>query len=49
MRNLINMAVVAASCAIADAANIIMAPSVTSGQDIAVVWIHGMDCENTAY
>lgn len=49
MRNLFTMAVIAASCAIADAATIIMTPSATEGQDIAVVWIHGMECDNTAY
>ena len=49
MRDLFTMAIIAAASAIADAATIIMPPGAVTGQDIAVVWIHGMDCENTAY
>jgi Alpha/beta hydrolase family len=39
----------AASAAFADAKLITMPPTVTSGDDIAIIWIHGMSCDNAAY
>ena len=35
--------------ALAAADPIIMAPSTSSGEDMAVIWIHGMQCDNAAY
>jgi hypothetical protein len=26
-----------------------MPPTTTTGTDVAIVWIHGMDCANSAY
>ena len=41
--------VLAASAAITDAKLIVMQPTVASGNDIAIIWIHGMQCDNAAY
>jgi pimeloyl-ACP methyl ester carboxylesterase len=50
MRNLFTIALAGALAAVVDATNpIIMAPITTKGEDIAIIWIHGMDCENSAY
>lgn len=43
------VAILAASAAVVDAAAILMPPSVTTGEEIAIVWIHGADCDNAAY
>lgn len=40
----------AAILAVQVAADTIILPPINDGSsDIAVVWIHGMDCQNTAY
>lgn len=40
----------AAIMAVYAAAETIIIPPINEGKDdIAIVWIHGMDCENTAY
>ena len=41
--------VLAAAAAIADAKLIVMPPTVSTGNDIAIIWIHGMQCDNAAY
>jgi|LakMenE18May11ns_1017448.scaffolds.fasta_scaffold6483535_1 hypothetical protein len=49
MRNLFTTAMLVAYQAIVDAKQIIMPPTITTGQDIAIVWIHGASCDNEAY
>ena len=40
----------AAIIAVQAAAETIILPPINEGkQDIAIVWIHGMDCQNSAY
>jgi len=47
MKNLFTIsALIAAQVA---AETIILSPVVETGNEIAIVWIHGMDCQNTAY
>jgi hypothetical protein len=43
------MAIAAAVAAIADASTIIMKPTATEGENIAIIWIHGADCDHAAY
>ena len=45
MRSLITMAI----AAVAAADTVIMPPTATSGQDIAIVWIQGASCPNESY
>ena len=47
MRSLFTSAAILAVQAAAD--TIIIPPINEGNSDIAIVWIHGMDCENTAY
>jgi len=48
MRSLFTIsALIAAKYAVAD--TILLPPVTETGTDIAIVWIHGMDCENSAY
>jgi hypothetical protein len=50
MKNLFaTMAILAASAATVDAKLIVLPPTVSSGNDIAIIWIHGMSCDNAAY
>ena len=49
MKNFLSLLALAASAAVADAKLIVMPPTTTSGTDVAIVWIHGMDCDNAAY
>jgi len=42
MKNIFVSMVLAASAAITDAKLIVMQPTVASGNDIAIIWIHGM-------
>jgi predicted alpha/beta-hydrolase family hydrolase len=49
MRNLFTIALAGALAAVADANPIIMAPTTTKGEDIAIIWVHGADCDNAAY
>ena len=43
------MASLALLLGLATANTIIMSPTTTKGKDVAVVWIHGADCDNAAY
>jgi hypothetical protein len=47
MRSLFSSAVILAAQAAAD--TIIIPPINEGADDIAIVWIHGMDCQNSAY
>ena len=38
-----------ATAALAEANLIVMPPVTTTGTDVAIVWIHGMSCDNAAY
>lgn len=38
-----------ATAAFAEASLIVMPPVTTTGTDVAIVWIHGMSCDNAAY
>lgn len=49
MKNILVSMVLAAAAAISDAKLIVMPPTTTTGNDIAIVWIHGMECSNRAY
>jgi hypothetical protein len=49
MKNFLSLLTLAASAAVADAKLIVMPPTATKGTDVAIVWIHGMDCDNAAY
>lgn len=39
----------ATTAAIATAKTVILPATATKGTDIAIVWIHGASCDNTAY
>lgn len=49
MTNFLSLLTFAASAAIVDASLIILPPTTTKGTDVAIVWIHGMSCDNEAY
>jgi len=42
MKNIFVSMVLAAAAAVADAKLIVMPPTVSTGNDIAIIWIHGM-------
>lgn len=35
--------------AFTDANLIVMPPTTNEGTDVAIIWIHGMQCDNAAY
>ena len=43
------LALVNAQFALAGDATILPPPASASGDDVAIVWIHGMKCDNDAY
>jgi hypothetical protein len=47
MKSFFEVMTIAATAA--SATSILMSPTVATGEDIAIVWIHGMDCDNHAY
>jgi hypothetical protein len=49
MTNFLSLLTLAVSAAVADAKLIVMPPTTTKGTDVAIVWIHGMSCDNAAY
>jgi pimeloyl-ACP methyl ester carboxylesterase len=49
MKNIIASMVLAVSAAFTDAKLITIPPVTTTGTDIAIIWIHGMSCDNAAY
>jgi hypothetical protein len=49
MKNFLATLTLAVSSAVVDAKLIVMPPITTTGTDVAIVWIHGMDCDNAAY
>lgn len=49
MKSFLSTMVLAASAAVTHAKLIVMPPITTAGTDVAIVWIHGMDCDNAAY
>ena len=49
LKNFLSSMTLAAFAAVTDAKLIVMPPIVDSGSDVAISWIHGMDCDNAAY
>lgn len=49
MKSITTAAIAAASLALANASPIVMPPTTEKGTEIAIVWIHGADCDNEAY
>jgi hypothetical protein len=49
MKSFLATLTLAVSAAVVDAKLIVMPPVTTTGTDVAIVWIHGMDCDNAAY
>lgn len=49
MRNFFATIALAATAAVTDAKLIVMPPTTEKGTDVAIVWIHGMDCDNAMY
>ncbi len=47
--NFIVSLTLASFAAVNNASLIVMPPITTAGTDVAIVWIHGMSCSNTAY
>lgn len=42
-------ALMAVTAALASAKTIIMPATTDKGTDIAIIWVHGADCDNEAY
>jgi len=47
--NFIVSLTLATFAAVNNASLIVLPPITTSGTDVAIVWIHGMSCDNAAY